>query len=87
MHQWGEVDSVDKKDICTRIREKTTKFVEINSGNFDKTMKEIKNIKIEGNELRNSITFTEKILEEKVQTMQRKIGSFEGKVEEIMIIR
>ena len=50
-------------------------------------MKEIKNIKIEVNELRNSITFTEKILEEKVQTMQRKIGSFEGKVEEIMIIR
>ena len=50
-------------------------------------MKEIKNIKIEVNELRNSIIFTEKILEEKVQIMQRKISSFEGKVEEIMIIR
>ena len=46
-------------------------------------MKEIKNIKIEVNELRNSITFTEKILEEKVQNMQRKIGSLEGKFEEI----
>ena len=44
-------------------------------------MKEI-NIKSEVNELKKSIEFTEEVLEEKVQNMQRKFRSLEEKVEE-----
>ena len=40
-------------------------------------MKEIKNIKSEVNELKKSIEFTEEVLEEKVQNMQRKVSSLE----------
>ena len=30
VYQWGEINSVDEKDIYRRIRETTTKFIEIN---------------------------------------------------------
>ena len=53
------------------------------SGNFEITIKEIKNSKSEVNELKKSIEFTEDVLEEKVQNMQRKVSSSEEKVEEI----
>ena len=46
-------------------------------------MKEIKNIKSEVNELKKGIKFTEEVLEEKVQNMQRKVSSLEEKVEEM----
>ena len=46
-------------------------------------MKEIKIIKCEVNELKKSIEFTEEVLEEKVQNMQRKVSSLEEKVDEI----
>ena len=53
MYHWGEINSVDEKDIYRRIRKTTTKFIEILiSGNFEITMKEIKNIKCEVNELK-----------------------------------
>ena len=52
MHQWGETNSVDEKDICRRNRETATKFVEINLCNFEITIKEIKNIKSEVNKLK-----------------------------------
>ena len=46
-------------------------------------MNEIKNNKREANEFKKSIEFTEEVHEEKVQNMQRKVGSLEEKVEEI----
>ena len=36
-----------------------------------------------GEWIKKSIEFTEEILEEKVQNMQRKVGSFEEKIDEI----
>ena len=53
------------------------------SGYFEITVKEIKNIKSEVNELIISIEFTKEVLEEKVQNMQRKVSNLEEKVEEI----
>ena len=50
---------------------------------FEVTLKEIKNIKSEVNELKKSIKFTEKVLEEKGQNIGRKVSSLEEKVEEI----
>ena len=52
------------------------------SDDFEMTMKEIKNIKSEVNELKKH-RITEEVLEEKVQNMQRKVNSLEEKVEEI----
>ena len=53
------------------------------SGNFEITIKEIKNIKCKVNELNKSIEFTEEVLEEKVQNIQRKVNSLEEKIDEI----
>ena len=39
------------------------------------TIKEMKNIKNEVNELKKTIEFTEEVLEEKVQDMQRNVSS------------
>ena len=43
----------------------------------------MKNIKSKVNELKKSIEFTEEVLKEKVQNMQRKVSSLEEKAEEI----
>ena len=45
--------------------------LKITGGNFEITMKEIKNVKCEVNQLKKNIEFTEEVLEEKVQNMQR----------------
>ena len=43
----------------------------------------MKNIKSKVNELKKSIEFTEEVLKEKVQNMQKKVSSLEEKAEEI----
>ena len=45
------------------------------SGNLEITMKEIKSIKTEMNDLKKSIEFTENVLEEKVQKCQEKANT------------
>ena len=52
MYQWGGINSVDENYTCRRIGETTTKLLKLISGNFETTMKEIKNIKCEMNELK-----------------------------------
>ena len=72
-----------KKIFAEELEKQQQSLLKLISGNFEITMKEIKNIKCEVNELKKSIEFTEKVLEEKVQNMQRKISSLEEKVDEI----
>ena len=72
-----------KKIFAEELEEQQQSLSKLISGNFEITMKEIKNIKSEVNELKKSIEFTEEVLEEKVQNMQRKVSSLEKKVEEI----
>ena len=72
-----------KKIFAEELEKQQQGLLKLISGNFEITMKEIKNIKSEMNELKKNIEFTEEVLEEKVQTMHRKVSSLEEKVEEI----
>ena len=68
------------KKIFAKELEKQRSLLKLVSGNFEITMKEIKNIQSEVNELKKSIEFTvEEVLEEKVQNIQRKVSSLEEK--------
>ena len=68
------------KKIFAKELEKQRSLLKLVSGNFEITMKEIKNIQSEVNELKKSIDFTvEEVLEEKVQNIQRKVSSLEEK--------
>ena len=83
MYQRREINSVDGKDIYIRIRKTTAKFIEILiSGNFEITMKQIKNIKCEVNELKKHRIYR-RVLQERVQSIETKISSLEEKVDEI----
>ena len=71
------------KIFTEEVEKQQQRLLKLISGNFEITMKEMQNIKSEVNELKKSIKFTEEVLEENVQNMQRKISSLEDKVEEI----
>ena len=72
-----------KKIFADELEKQQQSLLRLTGGNFEITMKEIKNIKCEVNELKKSIELTEEFLDEKVQNMQRKVSSIEEKVDEI----
>ena len=72
-----------KKIFTEKVEKQQQCLLKLISGYFEITVKEIKNIKSEVNELIISIEFTKEVLEEKVQNMQRKVSNLEEKVEEI----
>ena len=72
-----------KNIFAEELEKQQQSLLKLISGNFEITIKEMKNIKSEVKELKKSIKFTEEVLEEKVQNMQRKVSSLEEKVEEI----
>ena len=69
---------LSKERLTTLIREifreefekQQKNLLNVISGNLEITMKEIKSIKTEMNDLKKSIEFTENVLEEKVQKCQ-----------------
>ena len=71
-----------KKIFVEELEKQQQCLLKLISGNFEITVREIKNIKSKVNELKKSIEFTDDVLEEKVQNMQRKVSSLEEKVEE-----
>ena len=74
-----------KKIFTEKVEKQQQSLLKLISGYFEITVKEIKNIKSEVNELIISIEFTKEVLEEKVQNMQRKVSNLEEKVEEIYV--
>ena len=72
-----------KKIFAEELAKQQQSLLKLISGNFEITMKDIKDIKSEVNELKKSIEFTEEVLEEKVQNMLMKVISLEEKVVEI----
>ena len=64
-----------KKIFAEELEKQQQSLLKLISGNYETTMKEIKTIKSDVNELKKSIEFktTEEALEEKVQNMQRKL--------------
>ena len=69
-----------KKIFTEKVEKQQQSLLKLISGYFEITVKEIKNIKSEVNELIISIEFTKEVL---VQNMQRKVSNLEEKVEEI----
>ena len=72
-----------KKIFAEELEKQQQRLLKLISGNLEITMKENKNIKSQVGELKKSIEFTEEVLEEIVQNMQRKVSSSEEKVEDI----
>ena len=72
-----------KKIFAEELEKQQQRLLKLISGNLEITMKENKNIKSQVSELKKSIEFTEDVLEEIVQNMQRKVSRSEEKVEDI----
>ena len=79
----GRLTALMKKIFAEELEKQQQSLLKLISGNFEITMKKIKNVKSEVNELKKSIEFTGEVIEEKVQNMQGKVSSLEEKVEEI----
>ena len=71
-----------KKTFVEELEKQQQSLLKSITGNFEITMKEMKNIKSKVNELKKSIKFTEDFVEQKVQNMQ---SSLEEKAEEIYV--
>ena len=62
-----------KKIFAEELEKQQQSLLKLISGNFEITMKEIKNIECEVNELKKSIEFTEEVLEEKFKICRGKL--------------
>ena len=58
-------------------------IINIIGGNFEITMKEIKNLKAEISDLKDIFEFTENVIEKKVEKLETELDDLEGKVQEI----
>ena len=82
---------LSKERLTTLIREifreefekQQKNLLNVISGNLEITMKEIKSIKTEMNDLKKSIEFTENVQEEKVQKCQEKAEQLDERIQEI----
>ena len=54
------------------FKKQERKILKIISGNYEITMNEIKNVKLEISELKSSLDFTEDVLEKKVENLEKK---------------
>ena len=71
------------KSIFTEELQQEEKNINIISGNFEITMKEIKDLKAEVSDLKDSLEFTENVIEKKVGKLETELDDLEGKVQEI----
>ena len=84
-------DWLSEERLATLIREifweefekQQKNLLNLISGNLEITIKEIKSIKTEMNDLKKSIEFTENVLEEKVQKCQEKAEHLDERIREI----
>ena len=58
-------------------------IVNIISGNFEITMKEIKDLKAEVSDVKDSLEFTENVIEKKGEKLETELDDLEGKVQVI----
>ena len=68
-----------------KILQKSQKksIINIISGNFEITMKEIKDLKAEVSDLKDSLEFTENVIEKKVEKLETELDNLEDKVQDI----
>ena len=71
------------KNIFADEFQKQEKYINILSGNFEITMKEIKDLKAEVSDLKDSLEFTENVIEKKVEKLETELDNLEDKVQDI----
>ena len=72
-----------KSVFAEEFQKQEKNIVNIISGNFEITMKEIKDLKAEVSDLKDSLEFTENVIEKKVEKLETELDDLEGKVQEI----
>ena len=72
-----------KSIFAEEFQKKEKNIVNIISDNFDITMKEIKALKAEVSYLKDSLEFTENVIEKKVEKLETELDDLEGKVQKI----
>ena len=71
------------KNIFAEEFQKQQKNINIISGNFEITMKEIKDLKAEVSDLKDSLEFTENVIEKKLEKLETESDNLEDKVQDI----
>ena len=71
------------KNIFAEEFQKQEKNINIIRGNFEITMKEIKDLKVEVSDLKDSLEFTENVIEKKVEKLETELDNLEDKVQDI----
>ena len=72
-----------KSIFAQEFQKQEKKYCKFISGNFEITMKEIKDLKSEVSDLKDSLEFTENVIEKKVKKLETELDDLEGKVQEI----
>ena len=72
-----------KNIFAEEFQKQKKKIINIISGNFEITMKEIKDLKAEVSDLKDSLEFTENVIEKKVEKLETELDNLEDKVQDI----
>ena len=72
-----------KSIFAEEFQKQEKNIVNIKSGNFEIIMKEIKDLKAEVSDPKDSLKFTENAIEKKVEKLETELADLEGKVQEI----
>ena len=71
-----------KSIFAEEFQKQENKIINIISGNFEITMKEIKDLKTEVSYLKDNLEFTENVIEKKVEKLETELDDLERRVQE-----
>ena len=72
-----------KSILAEEFQKQEKHITNIISGNFEIVTKEIKDLKAEVRDLKDSLKFTENVIEKKVENLETELDDLEGKVQKI----
>ena len=71
-----------KSIFAEEFQKQENNIINIISGNFEITMKEIKDLKTEVSYLKDNLEFTENVIEKKVEKLETELDDLERRVQE-----
>ena len=72
-----------KNIFAEEFQKQKKNVINIINGNFEITMKEIKDLKAEVNDLKDSLEFTEHVIEKKEEKLEIELDNLDDKVQDI----
>ena len=72
-----------KNIFAEEFQKQEKNIISIISGNFEITMKEINDLKAEVSDLKDSLEFTENVIEKKVEKLETELDNLKDKVQDI----